>query len=113
MRGEDAQIAVAYSLREPDTAPTVGPRWTEKGNAMDNLARDMVLAKQAGMSYGKWKALQPIAPAKKKDIPEVLSTCEWCGKPFAAKKNKRFCGSSCSDKAWYARSKKGGRSEGK
>jgi hypothetical protein len=72
----------------------------------------MMLAKQAGMSYGKWKALQPIVPAKKNDIPEVLSPCEWCGKTFKPRKNKRFCGSSCRDKARYARTKKDGRSEG-
>ena len=88
---------------------------------MDNLTRDMMLAKQAGMSYGKWKAMQPVVAV----IPEGWATCEYCGGPFKPIKKKRFCDSTCRDKAyegkrrelwkdWYMRKhKEGGRSEDK
>ena len=31
---------------------------------MDNLTRDCILARRAGMSYGKWKAAQPATKRK-------------------------------------------------
>jgi hypothetical protein len=37
---------------------------------MDNLARNAMLAKQSGLSYGKWKAMQPIVEIKKPEIQE-------------------------------------------
>ena len=49
---------------------------------MDNLARNAMLAKQAGMSYGKWKAMQEPAPIKKQEIPEGWKKCPGCGKAF-------------------------------
>lgn len=51
---------------------------------MDNLAKEAKLARQAGMSYGKWKAMQN--PVKiNKEIPEGWSVCQWCGQPFKPK----------------------------
>ena len=47
---------------------------------MDSLARNAMLARQAGMSYGKWKALQPREEPKEKPLPEGWVKCQWCGK---------------------------------
>lgn len=66
---------------------------------MDNLARDTMLARQAGMSYGKWKAMQPVVAS----IPEGWATCEYCGGQFKPRKKKRFCDSTCRDKAYEGR----------
>lgn len=77
---------------------------TEKGKPMDNLARNAMLAKQAGLSYGKWKALQPIVPiVKKKEIPKGWKTCEHCGKIFKTKKAQRFCEVYCRQQAYAKR----------
>ena len=67
----------------------------------DSLARDVMLAKQAGMSYGQWKALQPIIPIAKREIPDGWRRCEWCGKPFKpVRGGKRFCEASCRTEAY-------------
>ena len=69
---------------------------------MDRLARNAMLARQAGMSYGKWKALQPRIPVEKM-APENWIECEWCGKPFRPRGGKRFCDLDCRDRAYRAR----------
>ena len=48
---------------------------------MDKLAREAMLAREAGMTYGKWKALQP-KEEKPKGIPDGWIRCKCCGKPF-------------------------------
>lgn len=63
---------------------------------MDNLARNAMLARQAGMSYGKWKALQPVVVPVKKEIPEGMKECPHCGKAFKGRKNQRFCNPECT-----------------
>lgn len=67
---------------------------------MDRLARNAMLARQAGMSYGKWKAMQPVVPIVKeeKEIPENWKTCPVCGTRFPPKSNKRFCNYECQHK---------------
>lgn len=71
---------------------------------MDNLARNCMLAKQAGMSYGKWKALQPIVPYEKKEvIPEGWIKCEYCGNPFKPAPRQRFCEMYCRQQAYAER----------
>ena len=39
-----------------------------------------MLAREANMTYGKWKALQPVVDIKKLEM-ESWPKCEWCGKP--------------------------------
>lgn len=70
---------------------------------MDRLARNAMLARRAGMSYGKWKALQPIVEVEEKPIPEGWRKCEYCGKPFMRKQGKRFCDFSCRNMAYQAK----------
>lgn len=72
---------------------------------MDRLARNAMLAKQAGMSYGKWKALQPIVKVEEKSVPEGWRKCEHCGEPFKGKSGKRFCDVYCRQKAYEPRAK--------
>ena len=67
---------------------------------MDRLARNAMLAKQAGMSYGKWKAMQPIVEVKEKPKPEGWRGCEYCGEPFQSKQGKRFCNLECRRQAY-------------
>lgn len=75
---------------------------------MDNLARNCMLAKQANMSYGKWKALQPIVPYEKKEvIPEGWKKCLRCGKVFKPSKNaQKYCDIWCRNNSDGAKEKK-------
>ena len=67
---------------------------------MDELSRDAMLAKQAGMSYGKWRALQPPEKEKVKEIPNGMVKCEICGKLFKKRGTKRFCDTVCREMAY-------------
>lgn len=72
---------------------------------MDNLARAAMLAKEAGMSYGRWMALQKPKKREKK-IPEGWIACELCGKYFKPHTNQRFCDLSCRAEAYYQKTRK-------
>jgi uncharacterized paraquat-inducible protein A len=79
---------------------------TEKGDPMDNLARNAMLAKQAGMSYGQWKALQ--APVKiEKKAQDGWKVCEYCGKAFkhTAQGRKKYCEPYCQKMAYAEKDK--------
>lgn len=74
---------------------------------MDRLARNAMLARQAGMTYGKWKALQPVVKVEEPEIPEGCKKCEECGTLFKARNGKRFCNDECRNKAyWRVKNKK-------
>lgn len=63
---------------------------------MDNLARNAMLAKQANLSYGKWKAMQPIVEIKKPEIQEGEKKCPGCGKLFMPGNKKQiYCEVVC------------------
>ena len=73
---------------------------------MDNLARDAFLARKAGMSYGKWKAMQPIAPKKEKVIPEGWRKCKGCGIAFKPNRgNHVYCEIECRARDWARKHK--------
>ena len=72
---------------------------------MDNIARDAMLVRQAGLSYGKLKALQPVVKVEK-TIPEGWKPCEWCGKHFEPKQGKRFCNDDCRIEAYKEKQRK-------
>ena len=65
----------------------------------DRLSRESSAALAAGMSYGKWKALQPpdviVPPPKPKMIAE--KTCKFCGKTFyqADNRKRKYCSDQC------------------
>lgn len=70
---------------------------------MDSLARNAMLARQAGMSYGKWKALQPREEPKEKPLPEGWVKCQWCGNLIkqANRRKKLYCDAICGRQAYY------------
>lgn len=88
----------------PTTNFTMGSIDMGKKKQMDRLSRDAAAAKAAGMSYGKWKALQPKyepKPLKPKGRKEV--TCQFCGKVFYQSDNRhrKYC-SECRHDAHLA-----------
>lgn len=66
----------------------------------DALAMDAVKAKKAGMSYGRWKAMQEVVE-KPKGIPEGWLVCQQCGKPFKpkTKRPRKYCELYCQQQA--------------
>ena len=76
---------------------------------MDNLARCAFLAKQNGMSYGKYMALfnpqlpKQQKPKKLKDECLARKVCQRCGKEFFHQTRKLYCSQSCADKAFNAK----------
>ena len=75
-------------------------------NQPDKLARENAMALAAGMSYGKWKAMQPIVPIEPKQKPQkesfVEHVCAYCGGKFIRYDNKRvkYCGEICRQAAF-------------
>lgn len=73
---------------------------------MDNLAREAKLARKAGMTYGKWKAMQKPAKPKKKQIPEGWRECIYCGKPFKpSHPSQKYCDIYCRNQAYKPKEK--------
>jgi predicted transcriptional regulator len=69
---------------------------------MDNLAREAMLARQARMTYGRWKAMQKPVQIEKKAIPDGWLVCQNCGKPFkpTSKRAQKFCEVLCQKEAY-------------
>lgn len=77
---------------------------------MDNLAKDAAAALAAGMSYGRWKAMQNSTGVieKREELPEGWKICLRCGKPFQTNKynrRKRYCELECQKTAQRERDK--------
>ena len=67
-------------------------------NNLDNLTKDVLRAEQAGMTYGKWKALHPYTkPDPNRHGPRVLvCRCNICGKIFETTgQRKTACSDAC------------------
>ena len=67
-------------------------------NTMDKLSREVAKALAAGMSYGKWKAMQPIVKPEAKPVEVdkgILDNCNWCGKPFNSTHGAKYCCDEC------------------
>ena len=74
---------------------------------MDKLTLDAAAALAAGMSYGKWKAMQPT-PAKPKPVPVLPDGWKqgpWCNVHFKANGNQKYCDIQCQKQAQKAREK--------
>lgn len=67
---------------------------------MDRLARNAMLARQANMSYGKWKAMQPIVEVKEKPKPEDWKKCKCCGELLDDKNGRQYCNDECRREAY-------------
>ena len=64
----------------------------------DKLAQDAAAALAAGMSYGKWKALQCNSTAKvEQSVPDGWLVCNYCGKAFKPKTKRKqlYCEPVC------------------
>lgn len=67
----------------------------------DNLSIDAYKARQAGLSYGQWKALQQPEKIDPK-IPQGFKTCEYCGRQYKPYRgSQRFCCWDCQRNAAY------------
>lgn len=73
----------------------------------DKLSQEVSMALAAGMSYGKWKALQPRMPFRPKEPLESYRefTCEHCGCKFIRYDAipRKYCGDRCKDAAFRLR----------
>ena len=68
---------------------------------MDNLTRDAVAARLAGMTYGKYMAQKQsgAAAAEATISPDRIRYCKGCGKPFETGKHRRkYCSGACREK---------------
>lgn len=76
---------------------------------MDKLEQEVHQALAAGMSYGKWKAMQP--PVKIEPKPDLIKVetkiCAQCGCEFAVHDNypRKYCGARCKQLAGVAYAK--------
>ena len=91
---EDTTITIATMVKGKTMA---------KKREMDNLAKDAAAALAAGMSYGKWKAMQDnsVAVKKKDEKPEDWKVCPHCGKSFKPRPKSRqiYCEAYCQQQA--------------
>lgn len=76
----------------------------KKYKGPDKLALDAAAAKAAGMSYGRWKAMQdnPIVVKNVEEIPEGWRICQHCKKPFKPNQygtKQIYCELSCQRQA--------------
>ena len=71
---------------------------------MDQLTLDCIAARKAGMTYGKWKALQPVgAPVavveiEPEEVPKrAVRTCKNCGRevPAIMHGSVKYCSIDC------------------
>lgn len=74
---------------------------------MDKLSRDAAAARAAGLSYGKWRALQEEKTRgleRQAQEPahgqEKRKNCIVCGQPIPAETRRRlYCGEQCAARA--------------
>ena len=65
----------------------------------DNLSQDAAAARAAGMSYGKWKGLQPVVPVEPKMVPGYYTgnVCNYCGNRFySSDRKQKSCSRKCA-----------------
>ena len=73
---------------------------------MDNLARNAILARKAGMSYWQWKALHPVTAEGKEEKPNPRTrdiVCAFCGKIFTTDSKstaRKYCDDECRIQMW-------------
>ena len=73
---------------------------------VDKLAQEVEMAMAAGMSYGKWKAMQePVEQENPTELEPELVVCKCCGKQFRPKLKRRqiYCYFLCQREAQYLR----------
>lgn len=76
---------------------------------MDQLTLDCIEARKAGMTYGRWKALQPPKEKAPDQVEEEPSGkyCRVCGKMIPrTSPRKVYCSNTCMNQYDYYRAKK-------
>lgn len=85
----------------------------KKYKGPDKLALDAAAAKAAGMSYGRWKAMQdnPVVDKKEDKIPEGWKICQYCKTPFKPNHGNKqlYCKVTCQREAQKERDKANGK----
>ena len=64
----------------------------------DKLSHEVNMALAAGMSYGKWKAMQtPVVVEKPVPKVKAMQVCDECGAEFPVYDNRtrKFCSEKC------------------
>lgn len=69
---------------------------------MDKLAQDVTKALATGMSYGKWKAMQPIVKIEAK-VDDGMTACPYCGERFKPRCGAKYCSPYCQRYDWERR----------
>lgn len=82
----------------------------------DKLTQENAQALAAGMSYGKWKALQPVAVKEEKPSLPIydMRKCAFCGLEFRqtySSSRKKYCGDWCRKAAYDKRCRERQRGE--
>ena len=73
---------------------------------MDRLTSDSIAAVNAGMTYGKWKALHPHTEVKNEVPVKGAKPCKVCGKVIpkrastSGRQRKLYCSSECAYEAY-------------
>ena len=70
---------------------------------IDKLSQEVSMALAAGMSYGKWKAMQPVKDVSEKAVavPKNMKQCPHCKKMFSPSNGKqKFCEPFCQKEAY-------------
>lgn len=82
----------------------------------DKLTRENAQALAAGMSYGKWKAMQQPVAVKEEKPPKPtynVQKCAYCGTEFidGGDKRRKYCGDRCGKAAYDRRRRERQRGE--
>ena len=80
---------------------------------MDQLTKDCIEARKAGMTYGKWKALQPPKEKVPDKVEETSNKyCRVCGKMIPLMSPRKvYCSNTCMDRYYYLGKKNRARRE--
>lgn len=97
MGGAAQPHRMIHGLRRTISAHTEGEETMAKKKP-DKLAQEVNMALAAGMSYGKWKALQtPTVIEEPKPVVRRMKKCALCGAEFPVYDNRprSYCGEQC------------------
>ena len=76
-----------------------------KKKVVDKLSFEAAQARAAGLSYGRWKAMQP-PPTEEPIELRGLKLCKYCGEPFKPRTTQIYCNMDCQYLARLERQRK-------
>lgn len=84
---------------------------SRKDNKSDQLAIDAAAARAAGLSYSKWRAMQPQTPREQKTPKDfyIRRLCLECGAEFIvnSSRTKKYCSEECKRRAYKRKNREG------